>query len=165
MEYTSEVAVAVKRSPAEALNTALSRLSEPILPPKNSKQVIIKPSIYDPSLPGNTDVQMVRAAVRMFKSLGPVKIVESDNPLRTTTEAFTKSGYNSLIQDNVELVNLSDVDMGPTSFSGHQLHALSASPALALRLRASLSPRPFLLCSACISFHPEWNSRDGERQN
>ena len=119
MEYTSEVAVAVKRSPAEALNTALSRFSEPILPPKNSKQVIIKPSIYDPSLPGNTDVQMVRAAVRMFKSLGPVKIVESDNPLRTTTEAFTKSGYNSLIQDNVELVNLSDVDMVPTSFSGH----------------------------------------------
>jgi uncharacterized protein (DUF362 family) len=119
MEFPSEVAVAVKRSPAEALNTALSKLSDPILPPKNSKNVIIKPSIYDPTLPGNTDVQMVRAVVRMFKTLGPVKIIESDNPLRTTVDAFSQSGYNSLIQDNVELINLTDANMVPISFPGH----------------------------------------------
>ncbi|TET12019.1 MAG: DUF362 domain-containing protein [Candidatus Thorarchaeota archaeon] len=119
MEFTSEVAVSVKRSPAEALKTALSKLSVPIVLPKNTERVIIKPSIYDPSLPGNTDVNMVRAVGRMFKSLSPVKIVESDNPLRTTADAFSRSGYNALIEEHVELVNLTDVDMVSITFPGH----------------------------------------------
>ncbi|MGY5865247.1 MAG: DUF362 domain-containing protein [Candidatus Thorarchaeota archaeon] len=147
MEFTSEVAVAVKRSPSEALSTALSKLSEPILPPKNSKHVIIKPSIYDPALPGNTDVQMVWAVVRMFKSLGPVKIVESDNPQRTTSDAFTNSGYNSLIQDNVELVNLTDVDKVPFSFPGHHFNDR--------RMPALLSSDGFLINVATLKAEPE----------
>jgi len=119
MEYESEVAVAVKRSPAEALNTALSKLSTPLTPPTNTEHVIIKPSIYNPDMPGNTDVRMVGAVIRMFRSLGTVKIVESDNPLRTTMDAFTKSGYTSLAQENVELVNLTDVDMTSMKFPQH----------------------------------------------
>jgi uncharacterized protein (DUF362 family) len=119
MEYESEVAVALKRSPREALNTALSKLTVPIAPPSKGERVIIKPSIYDPSLPGNTDVRMVAATVHMFKSLGVVNIVESDNPHRTTADAFAKSGYNSLIQNDVDLVNLTDANMIPISFPGH----------------------------------------------
>ncbi|MHA2145360.1 MAG: DUF362 domain-containing protein [Candidatus Thorarchaeota archaeon] len=147
MEFTSEVAVAVKRSPTEALNTALSRLSDPILPQKNSKHVIVKPSIFDPSLPGNTDVQMVQAAVRMFKSLGPVKIVESDNPQRTTVEAFTNSGFNSLIQDEVELVNLSDVVMVPITFPGHHFKDR--------RMPKLLGSEGFLINIATLKTEPE----------
>ncbi len=119
MEYTSEVAVSVKRNPAEALKTALSKLSFPIGPSDNTELVIIKPSIYDPSLPGNTDVKMIRAVARMFVSLGSVKIIESDNPLRTTSDAFSRCGYNTLIEEEMELVNLSDIDMAPITFPGY----------------------------------------------
>ncbi|MHA1943163.1 MAG: DUF362 domain-containing protein [Candidatus Thorarchaeota archaeon] len=119
MEFTSEVAVSVKQSPAEALKTALSKLSIPIVPPKNTDRIIIKPSIYDPSLPGNTDVNMVRAVARLFGSLSPIKIVESDNPHRTTVDAFSNSGYNVLIKEQAELINLSDEDMVPITFPGY----------------------------------------------
>ncbi len=119
MEYTSEVAVGVKRNPAEALKMALSKLSVPIAHPKHTGPVIIKPSIYDPSLPGNTDVKMVRAVARMFASLGSIKIVESDNPIRTTSDAFTRCGYDTLIEEQMELVNLSDIDTVPITFPGH----------------------------------------------
>ncbi|MHA2395409.1 MAG: DUF362 domain-containing protein [Candidatus Thorarchaeota archaeon] len=115
----SEVAIGLKRSPGEALSVALSKLNEPIVPPKNTTRVVIKPSIYDPNLPGNTDVNMVRAVIRMFRSLGPVSIVESDNPLRTTESAFSQCGYTDLEKEQVELVNLSDTDMTSVLFSGH----------------------------------------------
>ncbi|MHA2235758.1 MAG: hypothetical protein ACXABH_10540, partial [Candidatus Thorarchaeota archaeon] len=71
MEFTSEVAVAVRRNPGEALKTALSKLTFSLVPPKNTERVIVKTSIYDPSKPGNTDVNMVRAVGRLFESLGP----------------------------------------------------------------------------------------------
>ena len=119
MESKSEVAIGLRRSPGEALNIALSKLNQPIAPPKNIKRVIIKPSIYDPKLPGNTDVGMVRALVRMFSSLGPVIIVESDNPLRTTADAFLQCGYNDLEDQQAELVNLTDTDMISVRFPGH----------------------------------------------
>ena len=93
MESISEVAVGLRRSPGDALRTALSKLNVPLVPPKNTKRVLIKPSIYDPNLPGNTDAKMVRAVIQMFSSLGPVSIIESDNPLRTTKDAFKKCGY------------------------------------------------------------------------
>ncbi|MHA2353481.1 MAG: DUF362 domain-containing protein, partial [Candidatus Thorarchaeota archaeon] len=115
----SEVAIGLKRSPGEALSVALSKLNEPIVPPKNTTRVVIKPSIYNPNLPGNTDVNMVRAVIRMFRSLGPVSIVESDNPLRTTESAFSQCGYTDLEKEQVELVNLSDTDMTSVLFSGH----------------------------------------------
>jgi uncharacterized protein (DUF362 family) len=119
MESKSEVAIGLKRSPREALSSALSKLNESIVPPKNTTRVVIKPSIYDPNLPGNTDVNMVRAVIRMFGSLGPVSIVESDNPLRKTGDAFLQCGYTDLENEQVELVNLSDADMTSVVFSGH----------------------------------------------
>jgi len=111
MASKSEVAIGLKRSPGEALSTALSKLNEPIYPPKNTKRVVIKPSIYDPSLPGNTDVKLVGAVINKFRSLGPVSIVESDNPFRNTEDAFFQCGYADLESKHVELVNLSNVDM------------------------------------------------------
>ncbi|MGD9395810.1 MAG: DUF362 domain-containing protein [Candidatus Thorarchaeota archaeon] len=118
MESKSEVAIGLKRSPGEALKAALSKLNQPIAPPRNIKRVIIKPSIYNPSLPGNTDVGMVRAVIRMFSSLGPVSIVESDNPLRTTADAFLKCGYKDLEDRQIELVNLTETDMVSVTFPG-----------------------------------------------
>ena len=119
MESFSEVAVGLRRSPGEALRAALSKLNAPIVPPKGTTNVVIKPSIYDPNLPGNTDAKMVQAVIQMFSSLGPVSIVESDNPLRTTRDAFLKTGYSEFENEQVKLVNLSDDDMIPTTFSGH----------------------------------------------
>ncbi len=147
MEFTSEVAVSVKRSPAEALKTALSKLSIPIVPPINTERVIIKPSIYDPSLPGNTDVNMVRAVARLFGSLSPIKIVESDNPLRPTADAFSRSGYNVLIKEQAELVNLTDVDMVPITFPGHYFKDR--------RMPALLGPGRFLINVATLKTEPE----------
>jgi len=119
MESKSEVAIGLRRSPGAALRTALSKLNDPIVPPSNTKRVVIKPSIYDPSLPGNTDVNMVRAIIQMFSSLGFVSIVESDNLLRTTRDAFMQCGYDAFQDEQVELVNLSDAVMTTATFSGH----------------------------------------------
>ncbi len=147
MEFTSEVAVSIKRSPAKALKTALSKLSVPIIPLKNTKSVIIKPSIYDPSLPGNTSMNMVRAVARMFGSLGPVKIVESDNLLRTTADAFSLSGYNALIEEQVELVNLTDADMVSITFPGHYFKKR--------RMPNLFGPGGFLINVATLKTEPE----------
>jgi uncharacterized protein (DUF362 family) len=147
MEFTSEVAVGVKRNPAEALKTALSKLSVPIVPPTNTERVIIKPSIYDPSLPGNTDVNIVRAVARMFGSLGPVRIVESDNPRRTTAEAFSRSGYNTLIEEYVELVNLTNGDMTSITFPGHYFKNR--------RMPNLFGPGGFLINVATLKAEPE----------
>ena len=118
MESTSEVAIGLKKTPGAALSLALSKLSQPIVPSKSTKRIVVKPSIYDPRLPGNTNYKMVQAVVRMFRSLGPVYIVESDNPLRSTKDAFSQSGYTDLEDEQVKLVNLSDVELVPITFSG-----------------------------------------------
>ena len=119
MENGSEIAIGVKRSPGESLHAALSKLSKPIVPPKNTKRVIIKPSIYDPKLLGNTDAELVGALVHMFHSIGPISIVESDNPLRKTDDAFFQCQYSKLVDERVELVNLSDAEMVSVDFPGH----------------------------------------------
>ena len=118
MESMSEVAIGLKRSPGEALRVALSKLSFPITPPNSEVPVVIKPSIYNPNLPGNTDVRMVQAVIKMFGSLGPVKVVESDNPRRKTMDAFKQCGYALLENDHVGLINLSDEDMIPVTLPG-----------------------------------------------
>jgi uncharacterized protein (DUF362 family) len=123
MENRSEVAIGVKKSPGESLHEALSKLSSPIVPPKNTKRVIIKPSIYDPKLPGNTDVELVGALVHMFHSIGPISIVESDNPLRRTDEAFFQCQYTKLVDERVGLVNLSDAEMASVNFPGHYFNS------------------------------------------
>ena len=147
MEFTSEVAVAVRRNPGEALTTALSKLSFSLVPPKNTERVIIKTSIYDPTKPGNTDVKMVGAVGRMFDSLGRVMIVESDNPLRTTSEAFSQCGYESLVRNQVELTNLTTAEMLPVSFPGHHFNAR--------KMPQILGPGGFLINAATLKTEPD----------
>ncbi|MFX1483424.1 MAG: DUF362 domain-containing protein [Promethearchaeota archaeon] len=119
MEFTSEVAVAVRKSPAKALKTALSKFSTPIIPAKDTERVIIKPSIYDPSLPGNTDVRLVKEVARIFESVGDIQIVESGNPLRTASEAFSRCGYDLIASGRIELVDLSDAALTSVTFPGY----------------------------------------------
>lgn len=119
MTSNPEIAIAVRRNPGEALRVALSKLNEPIIPPKNIKRVVIKPSIYDPKLPGNTDVKIVRAAIQIFNSVGPITIVESDNPLRSAKDAFSLCNYSNLENKSVSLLNLSDTEMVSVQFAGH----------------------------------------------
>ncbi len=121
MEFKSEVAVGVKKSPGAALRAALAKLNEPIIPRRKISGVVIKPSIFDPDLPGNTDVELVKAVIQMFDSLGPIKIVESDNPFRTAEDAFSRCGYDELKNEHVELLNLSDTELVPVTFPGNYL--------------------------------------------
>ncbi len=89
----------------------------PISPETN--RIILKPSIYDPALVGNTSLAMMKAVVDLFREVTPLSIVESDNPLRTAEEAFEKTGYTSLIGENVELVNLSKEEQILADFAGN----------------------------------------------
>lgn len=115
----SEVAVAVERHTKGALVTALSKLSDPLQISGEIERVIIKPSIYNPDYPGNTDIELVEGLVKMFQSTAPVYVVESDNPVRTTEEAFAKCGYNRLLDHGAELVNLSHQPLHTVKMNGH----------------------------------------------
>lgn len=147
MESKSEVAIGLRRSPGEALRAAVSKLTEPIVPPKSTAHVVIKPSIYDPNLPGNTDSKMVRAVIQIFGSLGPVSIVESDNPLRKTQDAFKRCGYADFVDERVKLVNLSDADMVSVTFSDHYFKDR--------RMPRVLHEDPFLINVATLKSEPE----------
>ena len=124
MEYTAEISIGLQRNPKEALTVALSKLTTTIEIPENLVQVLIKPSIYDPSLVGNTEPELVRAISRTFHNLGPISIIESDNPIRTTNEAFEKAGYNNLVRENVKLVNLSEIPRQSLKMPGHYFETL-----------------------------------------
>ena len=124
MEHTSEISIGLRRNPKESLIAALSRLTTSIVMPESRFQILIKPSIYDPSLVGNTEPELVRAIARTFSNLGKVLIIESDNPLRTTNEAFEKMGYMKLATDNVELVNLSESSRQEVKMPGHYFETL-----------------------------------------
>jgi len=124
MEHTSEISIGLRRNPKEALIAALSRLTTSIVMPESRFQILIKPSIYDPTLVGNTEPELVRAISRTFSNLGKVSIIESDNPLRTTNEAFKKMGYTKLVTDNVELVNLSELPRQEVKMPGYHFDTL-----------------------------------------
>ena len=124
MEYTSEISIGLRRNPKEALIAALSRLTTPLDIPASANQILIKPSIYNPKLVGNTEPELVRAITRTFSNLGHISIIESDNPFRTTKEAFEASGYCELINENVELVNLSEIPLQPLKMAGHYFETL-----------------------------------------
>jgi len=124
MEYSTEISIGLQRNPKEALAVALSKLTIPIEIPEKPDQVLIKPSIYDPALVGNTEPQLVRAISRTFNNVGPVSIIESDNPLRTTNDAFEKAGYSNLAIDNVKLVNLSEIPRQSMKMAGHHIETL-----------------------------------------
>ncbi|MHA1907608.1 MAG: DUF362 domain-containing protein [Candidatus Thorarchaeota archaeon] len=116
---TSYVSVAIKRTPREALRTAIEKMPLPIPISPDTKRIIIKPSICYIDLPGNTSLQMVRAVTDFFRGVTPLSIVESDNPMRTTEDAFEKLGYTTLVTDNVELFNLSTGNQIQTKFAGN----------------------------------------------
>ena len=119
MKTKAEIAVGLKRSPDEALHAALSNLSGPIVPSKKMERVIIKPSIYNPKLPGNTDVELIRSLIHMFRFIGPISVVESDNPLRRTEDAFSQCNYTDLADEHIDLVDLSNSEMTSVRFPGH----------------------------------------------
>ncbi|MFW9956791.1 MAG: DUF362 domain-containing protein [Candidatus Odinarchaeota archaeon] len=126
MKYTSEVSIGLRRNPVEALEVALSKLTSPLDIPKRLARVLIKPSIYDPKLVGNTSVSVVRAILGAFKNLGSATIVESDNPLRRTTDAFHHMGYAALSNSDVSLVNLSELPTSIVKMPGYffQRHSM-----------------------------------------
>ena len=119
MEESAEVSVAVKKTAQESLVAALAKLTRPLTIPRPASRVVIKPSILDPELPGNTSVELVRALVRFFKEAGEVMIVESDNPFRTASEAFDGCGYSALTQLGAKLVNLTAELRQPVAMAGH----------------------------------------------
>ncbi|MHA1933807.1 MAG: DUF362 domain-containing protein [Candidatus Thorarchaeota archaeon] len=110
MDNTSHIAVAVRKTPKAALMTAIAKLPDPIPILQSFKQVVIKPSIYDPNLVGNTNLDLMRAIIRMLKPIAPISIVESDNPIRSVTRAFQETGYKTLSSEGAELLNLTLMD-------------------------------------------------------
>lgn len=115
----SQVAIAVRRNPRETLNKALSKLTEPLPFQSPLDRILIKPSIYNPDLPGNTSLELLKAIVYSFEEVAPIYIVESDNPLRTTWAAFSKCGYDELESNRVNLVNLSESELVPVDMPGN----------------------------------------------
>ena len=139
MEYTTEVAIGLRKTPNESLSYALSKLSQPLEFPRNLSHIVVKPSIYDPALIGNTALGVVEAVVHKFKSVAPLHIVESDNPLRTASVAFAKCGYDRLIEAGVVLVNLShqptkSVVMPGNYFENHPLPTLLQNDAILINV-------------------------------
>jgi uncharacterized protein (DUF362 family) len=124
MEESTEVSIGVKRTLQDALVSALGRLTKPLIIPSSASRIVIKPSILDPALPGNTSVEMVRSLVLLFKDTAEVVIAESDNPFRTASEAFNRCGYNALIELGVELANLTACQRQPVAMSGHYFDKL-----------------------------------------
>ncbi|MHA2423700.1 MAG: DUF362 domain-containing protein [Candidatus Thorarchaeota archaeon] len=123
MVTTSFVAVAAKRHVKETLHTAISKMPQPVPISPDTERIIIKPSIYHPDYPGNTSLQMMKAVINFLRGISSLSIVESDNPIRSTEEAFEKMGYNSLKEENVELINLSSGKQILTQFAGNGIQA------------------------------------------
>lgn len=150
MDHTTEVSVAVRRSPQEALSVALSKLATPLPFSRNIERVIIKTSVYSPSLPGNTSLGIVRFLSRMMASAGQVFVVESDNPLRSAETAFSECGYAALEKDGVQLLNLSTAPQVSVKMPGN-LFRERAMPAV-------LSGQVFLVNAATLKVDSERRS-------
>ncbi|MFW9908761.1 MAG: DUF362 domain-containing protein [Candidatus Thorarchaeota archaeon] len=123
----------------EGLEAALSKLTAPLVFPERMTRVLIKPSIYDPKLVGNTSVDVVRAVLGAFRGLSPATIIESDNPVRRTSDAFQQMGYNSLSSLDVSLVNLSElvtslVNMPGYYFQSHNMPSILTESAFFINI-------------------------------
>lgn len=129
----------MRRNPVEGLEAALSKLTTPLEFPKRLTCVLIKPSIYDPKLVGNTSVDVVRAVLGAFRGLSQAAIIESDNPVRRTSDAFQQMGYNSLSASDVSLVNLSKLDTSLVNmpgyyFQSHNMPSILSEPAFFINI-------------------------------
>jgi uncharacterized protein (DUF362 family) len=68
-------------------------------------QVIIKPSIFDPSHPPYTDARVAVAAAALFRKTKDISFAESDNTLRSGVEALRIAGYDQ--NNRTGLISLS----------------------------------------------------------
>ncbi|MFW9966768.1 MAG: DUF362 domain-containing protein [Candidatus Thorarchaeota archaeon] len=150
MHSSVEVAVAVKKNPRKALSTALSKLTQPLPIVGEESRVVIKPSILDPKIPGNTSLEIIRAIIAFFDRASNVVLVESDNPYRSVEQAYSKLGYSSLASDKVELLNLSLAELYPATMSGQYFTKAHAMPQI-------LGYPLFLVNVATLKFNPAEN--------
>jgi uncharacterized protein (DUF362 family) len=120
MKSDAEIAIAVTKTPKNALRIALSKLTTPLIVPNQGiERIIIKPSIYNPEYVGNTSLELVLAVIETFSHVAPITIVESDNPTRSTSKAFTDAGYFNSLSAIVELVDLSSQQLLDIEMAGH----------------------------------------------
>ncbi|MHA2003032.1 MAG: DUF362 domain-containing protein [Candidatus Thorarchaeota archaeon] len=148
MGSSTEVAIAVKKTPREALSTALSKLTQPIPLVGDSSRVVIKPSILDPKIPGNTPFEVVRALVSLFETASEIVLVESDNPYRSVEDAYSELGYSDLASDKIKLLNLSNDALEQMEMSGHYFTSTHAMPRV-------LKHPLFLVNTATLKYRPE----------
>ncbi|MHA2354275.1 MAG: DUF362 domain-containing protein, partial [Candidatus Thorarchaeota archaeon] len=147
MSSSAEVAIAVKKNPQEALSTALSKLTQPLPLVGGGRRVVIKPSILDPAVPGNSSLEIIRAIVNLFESTSELVIVESDNPYRTVEQAYSELGYSDFASDKVKLLNLSDENLVELAMSGHYFTNTHAMPQV-------LRPPLFLVNVGTLKYRP-----------
>jgi uncharacterized protein (DUF362 family) len=124
----AEVAIAVKKTPSDALSTALSKLTQPIPLVGDGSRVVIKPSILDPKIPGNTSFEIVRALVSLFERSSEIVLVESDNPYRSVEDAYSELSYSGLASDKIKLLNLSNDSLEQMKMPGHYFTNTHAMP-------------------------------------
>jgi uncharacterized protein (DUF362 family) len=124
----TEVAIAVKKTPRDALSTALSKLTKPLPLVGDGSRVIIKPSILDPKIPGNTSFEIVRALVSLFERYSEIVLIESDNPYRSVEDAYSELGYSALASDKIRLLNLSNDSLEQMKMPGHYFTNTHAMP-------------------------------------
>jgi uncharacterized protein (DUF362 family) len=148
MEPDTEIAIGIAKSPKKALRIALSKLTSPLKTPhKGIDKVIIKPSIYNPKYVGNTSPKLTLALAETFCHIAPISVVESDNPIRTASEAFADAGYTALLNQIAELCNLSSAELIDIEMAGYAFKN-KAMPSLLL------SPH-FLINAATVKLEPE----------
>ncbi len=124
METTTDISIGVRRTIRESLQKALSRFHASLPLDSRISQLVIKPSIYDPSLPGNTSAELIRAILKVFADFPTVFIVESDTHVRSAESAFA---YLGLDNNRVHFVNLSKAPRRSYSFSDPHLDGLELS--------------------------------------
>ncbi|MHA2117890.1 MAG: DUF362 domain-containing protein, partial [Candidatus Thorarchaeota archaeon] len=124
----AEVAIAVKKTPRDALSTALSKLTQPIPLVGDGSRVVIKPSILDPKIPGNTSFEIVRALVSLFERSSEIVLVESDTPYRSVEDAYSELSYSGLASDKIKLLNLSNDSLEQMKMPGHYFTNTHAMP-------------------------------------
>jgi uncharacterized protein (DUF362 family) len=148
MGSSAEVAIAVKKNPRQALATALSKLTQPLLITGAETRIVIKPSILDPEVPGNTTLEVIRAVLGLFENNTEVLLVESDNPFRSVEDAYSKLGYSDLATESVKLFNLSLDTLNPISMPGHYFSTAHKMP-------HALKDPLFLVNVATLKFRPD----------
>ncbi|MFW9845988.1 MAG: DUF362 domain-containing protein, partial [Candidatus Thorarchaeota archaeon] len=147
MDSSTEVAIAVKRTPREALISALSKLTQPLPSVGIQDRVVIKPSILDPEMPGNTSLEIVQATARLFEGSAEVLLAESDNPYRSVEDAYSKLDYTSLAKSKVRLFNLSTDKLEPMTLPGYYFQDSHLMPQV-------LKPPLYLINVATLKYRP-----------